>query len=94
MSAPGAANGRADRATPPTPDELRREIDQTREDLSATVAALVAKTDVKARVVGRVQQWRTRKGGRSTVVLGAVAGAAAVALTLVLLRLLDRGRSA
>lgn len=33
----------------PTPEDLRREIEQTREDLGDTAAALAEKTDVKAR---------------------------------------------
>lgn len=39
-----------------TPEEIRREIDQTREELGDTVEALAAKTDVKAQVKGRVDE--------------------------------------
>jgi ElaB/YqjD/DUF883 family membrane-anchored ribosome-binding protein len=37
-----------------SPDEIRREIEQTREELGDTVEALAAKTDVKAQVSDRV----------------------------------------
>jgi ElaB/YqjD/DUF883 family membrane-anchored ribosome-binding protein len=40
---------------PPTPEDLRREIEQTREDLGDTAAALAAKTDVKARAKDKAQ---------------------------------------
>jgi ElaB/YqjD/DUF883 family membrane-anchored ribosome-binding protein len=39
-----------------TPEQLRREIDQTREELGETAAALGAKTDVKARAKERVDE--------------------------------------
>jgi ElaB/YqjD/DUF883 family membrane-anchored ribosome-binding protein len=44
---------------PPTPEEIRREIEQTREELGDTVEALAAKTDVKAQVKGRVEEIRS-----------------------------------
>jgi len=37
-----------------SPEEIRREIDETREELGDTAAALAAKTDVKARAQERV----------------------------------------
>ncbi len=37
-----------------TPDEIRREIDETREHMSETVLALQQKLNVPARVKGRV----------------------------------------
>jgi Protein of unknown function (DUF3618) len=40
-------------ATPASPEELRADIERTREQLGDTVEALVAKTDVKARAVQR-----------------------------------------
>jgi len=40
---------------PRSPEEIRQEIDQTREELGDTVEALAAKTDVKAQVSGRVE---------------------------------------
>lgn len=46
-----------------TETELREDIVRTREDLGETVAALVAKTDVKARVSGRLSQWAGRARG-------------------------------
>jgi hypothetical protein len=39
----------------PTPEELRREIEATREDLGDTAAALASKTDVKARAKEKVE---------------------------------------
>jgi Protein of unknown function (DUF3618) len=39
-----------------SPEEIRTEIEQTREELGDTVEALAAKTDVKARVHERVEE--------------------------------------
>jgi ElaB/YqjD/DUF883 family membrane-anchored ribosome-binding protein len=39
----------------PSPEELRRDIEQTREDLGETAAALASKTDVKARAKEKVE---------------------------------------
>src|SRR5437868_5396897 len=39
----------------PTPEELRRDIAQAREDLGETAAALASKTDVKARAKEKVE---------------------------------------
>jgi chromosome segregation ATPase len=39
----------------PTPEELRQEIAQTREELGDTAAALASKTDVKARAKDKVE---------------------------------------
>ena len=47
-----------------TPEEIRREIEETRQDLGDTAAALAAKTDVKARAkekVGRAKQTASEK---------------------------------
>jgi ElaB/YqjD/DUF883 family membrane-anchored ribosome-binding protein len=38
------------------PEEIRAEIDQTREELADTAAALAYKTDVKARAKDRVEE--------------------------------------
>ena len=40
------------------PDELRAEIEETRRELGETVAALSAKTDVKARARERIRETR------------------------------------
>ena len=40
----------------PTPEQLRRDIEQTRQDLGDTAAALAAKTDVKARAKDKVDE--------------------------------------
>ena len=37
-----------------TPEEIRADIEQTREELGDTVEALTAKTDVKAQAKGRI----------------------------------------
>jgi ElaB/YqjD/DUF883 family membrane-anchored ribosome-binding protein len=41
--------------TDPSPQELREEIEQTREELGDTVEALAAKTDVKAQAKRKVR---------------------------------------
>jgi hypothetical protein len=89
---------RTNGAAPADPAELRAEIARTREDLGETAAALVAKTDVKARfrakasgvagqttaLAGTVRD-RVATTVRRPVpvaVIAAVASAAAVALVL------------
>jgi hypothetical protein len=47
----GAAVGNEQKS----PDEIRREIEDTRQDLGDTAAALAAKTDVKARAKEKVE---------------------------------------
>lgn len=42
-----------------TPDEIRSDIEQTREDLGDTVEALAAKTDVKSRAKARAQSLKS-----------------------------------
>jgi hypothetical protein len=42
-----------------TPEQLRAEIDETREDLGETVEALAAKTDVKARARERADELKS-----------------------------------
>jgi MYXO-CTERM domain-containing protein len=42
----------------PTPEEIRREIDATREVLGDTVEALAEKTDVKAKANAKVEELR------------------------------------
>jgi len=48
-----------------TPEQIRSEIEQTREELGDTVEALAAKTDVKARVHDRVEE--TKQAAREKV---------------------------
>ncbi len=43
-------------ALPDDPEQLRLEIERTREQLGETVEALVAKTDVKARAKERAKE--------------------------------------
>jgi ElaB/YqjD/DUF883 family membrane-anchored ribosome-binding protein len=47
------------------PEEIRSEIDETREELADTAAALAYKTDVKARAKERVQDVRTNIAERT-----------------------------
>ena len=54
---------------PRTPEEIRHDIDQTREDLGDTVEALAAKTDVKAQVKDRVDEIKTDATQRKDEVL-------------------------
>ncbi|NJP49438.1 DUF3618 domain-containing protein [Streptomyces sp. SBST2-5] len=44
------------------PDELRREIEQTRHDLGDTVEELAGKLDVKGRAKARAEDWRDKAG--------------------------------
>lgn len=53
-------SGRRGGATFDDPEELRHEIERTREELGDTVEALAQKIDVKARVQDRVADIRQR----------------------------------
>jgi hypothetical protein len=80
---------------PPGRDELRQEISELRTDLGETLAALVAKSDVKARVGGELAQLRTRatqtaRQPRTLLIVGAVVAAAVAGI--VLRQLFGRGR--
>jgi hypothetical protein len=51
-------------SVPDDPEQLRQDIERTREQLGETVEALVAKTDVKAQAKGKVNNLTDRlKGG-------------------------------
>jgi ElaB/YqjD/DUF883 family membrane-anchored ribosome-binding protein len=52
------------------PEEIRREIDQTREELGDTVASLAAKSDVKSQAKAKVDQAKGRVSERKDEVLG------------------------
>jgi F0F1-type ATP synthase assembly protein I len=43
-----------------TPDEIRRDIEHTREELADTAAALAERADVKARAHEKVEETRAR----------------------------------
>jgi chromosome segregation ATPase len=45
---------------PRGPEEIREEIEQTREELGETVEALAAKTDVKAQARSRIEELKRR----------------------------------
>jgi chromosome segregation ATPase len=68
MSAPDEA---ADR----TPEQIEAEIEQTREDLGDTVAALSEKADVKARVKDKVEERKQAVVDKKDEVLGKAQGA-------------------
>jgi hypothetical protein len=70
-------------STPPSREQLRREIAETRTDLADTLAALVAKGDVKARVGDELAHLRYRaveNVHRRPVLLMAAAGALVAAV--------------
>jgi ElaB/YqjD/DUF883 family membrane-anchored ribosome-binding protein len=52
--------------TPDDPQQLRADIERTREDLGDTVAALAEKTDVKARARDKVAEVRQNVNQRRT----------------------------
>lgn len=54
------------------PDEIRREIEQTRQELGDTVAALAHKTDVKGRAKERVHHARETVSEKRGAVTGKV----------------------
>jgi hypothetical protein len=53
-------------APPADPDQLRQDIERTREELGETVEALIAKADVKARTRERVGEISERLRGATT----------------------------
>jgi uncharacterized protein DUF3618 len=70
---PGAVSASAvgaDGQTPEDPEQLRAEIERTREDLGDTVAALAEKTDVKARARDKVADVRQTVNQRRTELVG------------------------
>lgn len=74
-----------------TSDELRRDIEQTREELGDTAAALGAKADVKGRAKERVNEIKSEVKENPPVAPIAIAGA--VALLAVVLVVRRRRRS-
>ena len=70
------------------PEEIRRDIEETREELGDTVEALAAKTDVKAHAQEKVED--VKQQARANRVPLAAIGAAVVAL--VAWRLIARRR--
>jgi ElaB/YqjD/DUF883 family membrane-anchored ribosome-binding protein len=56
--------------TPQTPEELRVEIERTRQDLGDTVAALAEKTDVKARAKEKVAEVKSNVTEKKTELMG------------------------
>jgi hypothetical protein len=68
--------------------QLRTEIEDLREDLGDTAAALAAKTDVKARAHERVDDLKASAKRNPTPL---AAGAGAFLLTLLVARRLRRG---
>jgi hypothetical protein len=52
-------------APPADPDQLRQDIERTREELGETVEALIAKTDVKARTRERIGEISERLRGKT-----------------------------
>lgn len=59
MSDPAAGDGRS-------PDEIREEIEHTREELAQTASALADKADVKARAHDKVDETKARITGKVT----------------------------
>ena len=55
---------------PDDPQQLRADIERTREDLGDTVAALAEKTDVKARAKEKVAEVRTNVTEKKTELMG------------------------
>ena len=52
------------------PDEIRAEIEETRRELGETVAALSAKTDVKAQAQHRIEEVKATANERKEEILG------------------------
>jgi Protein of unknown function (DUF3618) len=70
-----------------TPEELRREIEQTRRELGETVDALSHKTDVKGQARQKKEEVQQRVSANPMPLAAAIGGAIAL---LVVVRLLRR----
>jgi hypothetical protein len=66
----GDAPAVASQPTPETPEELRADIERTRQDLGDTVAALAEKTDVKARARDKVAEVKTTVNEKKSELMG------------------------
>ena len=66
----GDAPAVASQPTPETPEELRADIERTRQDLGDTVAALAEKTDVKARARDKVAEVKSTVTEKRTELMG------------------------
>jgi hypothetical protein len=72
-----------------TPEELRREIEQTRRELGETVDALSHKADVKAQARQKKEEVQQRVSANPMPLAAAIGGAIAL---LVVVRLIRRRR--
>jgi ElaB/YqjD/DUF883 family membrane-anchored ribosome-binding protein len=61
-----ADGGRPEPVAPSDPDELRQEIERTREQLGETVDQLAAKVDVKQKAQDKAAELRTQMQARAT----------------------------
>ena len=77
----------------PTPEELRRDIEQTREQLGDTVDALAYKADVKSRAKENVEERTKELKGELKEKPAIPAAAVAIVAALVALLVLKRRRS-
>jgi ElaB/YqjD/DUF883 family membrane-anchored ribosome-binding protein len=62
-----------------SPDEIRRDIEHTREELADTAAALAERADVKARAHEKVEETKTRITGKVDEAKARVTGGATAA---------------
>ena len=62
-----------------TPEQIRRDIEHTREELADTAAALAEKADVKARAHEKVEETKARITGKVEETKAKVAGTATAA---------------
>jgi ElaB/YqjD/DUF883 family membrane-anchored ribosome-binding protein len=74
----GAPSGTRD------PEQIQRDIERTREELAATVAAVSEKADVKSQAKRRVDETKSR--ARDNPVPLAIGAAAVLALIVLLIR--------
>jgi len=58
------------------PDAIRREIEDTREEMAGTIDALEYKADVKARAANKVTEMRETVAERADSVLSSIKGTA------------------
>ena len=68
------------------PEEIRSDIEETREQLGETVEALAAKADVKGQAKAKVEDVKTQVREKPAIPAGAVVGIAAVVGLVLFLR--------
>jgi hypothetical protein len=69
-----------------SPEEIRADIEETREDLGDTVEALAAKTDVKAHAQAKAEEVKQKTAEKRVPIAAVGAGIALAVVAIVIIR--------